>query len=222
MRDEQIINIGNQLMLTATITILSGLTLVCLRPKEKQEEKVIPQRFTDLMKEEWSAPEREVKYPNPYLLEELELRNTWQSLDIEYITIETSYIGVYFITAYSDEETYSRATASGTEVHWSDSNFEPTTCAIDRRYHQFGDLFMIDGKVYVAEDTGAFSGLWIDCFVETMEEVWSWPTGYKPVYSVSYENHYLDSNERKENNERIRNYLHDLSWCHRCPYRYAR
>ena len=219
MTDEQIIKTGNQLMLFATMALLSGIALVCVRPKE--EEQVMPQKLSYMIaKEEWTAPQREVREAHPALVQEMELRNEWNSLNIHYTTVETSYIGRYFVTAYSDEETYSRATASGIEVHYSDDPYEPTTCAIDRRYHRFGDLFMIDGKVYVAEDTGsAVLGAHIDCFVETMEEVWSWDTGYKSVYSVEYVENYLSSNERKESNERFRNYLLHRSSSSRCPYR---
>lgn len=219
MTDEQIIKTGNQLMLFATMALLSGIALVCVRPKE--EEKVMPQKLSYMIaKEEWTAPQREVREAHPALVQEMELRNEWNSLNIHYTTVETSYIGRYFVTAYSDEETYSRATASGIEVHYSDDPYEPTTAAIDPRYHRFGELLMIDGKIYVCEDTGAnVKGLWVDCFVETMEEVWSWDTGYKSVYSVEYIENYLSSNERKESNERFRNYLLHRSFGSRCPYR---
>ena len=206
-------------MLFATMALLSGIALVCVRPKE--EEQVMPQKLSYMIaKEEWTAPQREVREAHPALVQEMELRNEWNSLNIHYTTVETSYIGRYFVTAYSDEETYSRATASGIEVHYSDDPYEPTTAAIDPRYHRFGELLMIDGKIYVCEDTGAnVKGLWVDCFVETMEEVWSWDTGYKSVYSVEYVENYLSSNERKESNERFRNYLLHRSFGSRCPYR---
>ena len=62
----------------------------------------------------------------------------------------------------------------------------PTTCAIDRSYHGYGEILMIDGKLYVTEDTGpGVKGHWVDCFVETMDEVRSWPTGWKSVYAVT-------------------------------------
>ena len=220
MTDEKVIKTGNQLMLVATMAILSGITLICIRPKD-EEEKVIPPRLVELIaKEEWTAPQKEIKEPHPALVQEMELRNEWNSLNIHYTTVETSYIGRYFVTAYSDEETYSRATASGIEVHYSDDPYEPTTCAIDRNYHRFGELLMIDGKVYVTEDTGAnVKGLWVDVFVETMEEVWSWDTGYRSVFSVEYVEKYLSSNERKESHERFRSYLHYRSDGSRAPYR---
>ena len=55
MTDEKVIKTGNQLMLVATMAILSGITLICIRPKE--EEKVMPPRLVELIaKEEWTAP----------------------------------------------------------------------------------------------------------------------------------------------------------------------
>lgn len=216
MTDEQIIKTNDLLIVVATMALLSGLSLMCLRSEEEAVEIVPPETEVEVKKEKEIVTHRE---PVPALIEEMELRNTWQSIDIYYTTIEYDYLGRYFITAYSDEETNSRQTASGVEVHYSEDNFEPTTCAIDRRYHRFGDLFMINGKVYVAEDTGAFSGLWIDCFVETMEEVWEWPTSYMSVYSVEYKENYLKGKERKITHERFNSYLHHRSDGNRCPYR---
>ena len=216
MTDEQIIKTNDLLIVVATMALLSGLSLMCLRSEEEAVEIVPPETEVEVKKEKEIVTHRE---PVPALVEEMELRNTWQSIDIYYTTIEYDYLGRYFITAYSDEETNSRATASGVEVHYSDDPYEPTTCAIDRNYHRFGELFMTDGHVYVAEDTGAFRGLWIDCFVETMEEVWSWPTGYKSVYTVEYKENYLSGKERQEINERFRSYLHYRSDGSRAPYR---
>lgn len=70
-------------------------------------------------------------------------------------------------------------TASGTTTHWG-------TAAIDRRYHNFGDLFYVvddisilnnkpNGKLFVAEDTGgAIKGkarmdLWFDSYNEALK-----------------------------------------------------
>jgi len=216
MTDEQFIKTNDLLIVVATMALLSGLSLMCIR----EEQIVYQTEYPSIEVEESSeVEEKKLREINPHLLEEKQLRNIWQDVDITFLTIETEYLGVYFITAYSDEETNSRQTASGIEVHYSEDNFEPTTCAIDRRYHRFGDLFMINGKVYVAEDTGAFSGLWIDCFVETMEEVWEWPTSYMSVYSVEYKENYLKGKERKITHERFNSYLHHRSDGNRCPYR---
>lgn len=216
MTDEQIIKTNDLLIVVATMALLSGLSLMCIRSEEEAVEIVPPETEVEVKKEKEIVTHRE---PIPALVEEMKLRNTWQSIDIYYTTIEYDYLGRYFITAYSDEETNSRQTASGVEVHYSDDPYEPTTCAIDRRYHGFGDLFMIDGKVYVAEDTGAFSGLWIDCFVETMEEVHGFNTRYDAVYSVEYVENELSADERKILHERFNSYLHHRSDSSRCPFR---
>ena len=216
MTDEQIIKTNDLLIVVATMALLSGLSLMCLRSEEEAVEIVPPETEVEVKKEKEKVTHRE---PIPALVEEMELRNTWQDLDVACVTVETEYLGRYFVTAYSDEETNSRETASGVEVHYSDDPYEPTTCAIDRNYHRFGELFMIDGHVYVAEDTGAFRGLWIDCFVETMEEVDSWPTGYKSVYTVKYVTHESTASERKEIHERFNHYLHHRSDGNGCPYR---
>ena len=38
----------------------------------------------------------------------------------------------------------------------------------------------------MAEDTGAFSGRWIDLFYEDYSDVVYFPTGYYSTYSVEY------------------------------------
>lgn len=147
--------------------------------------------------------------PGKAIIEEAKVRNVWDGADITLDTYETEYIGRYFVTAYSHLETGSRQTASGISVHASDSNFEPTTCAIDPRLHHFGEFLMIDGKVYVTEDTGGdIKGPWVDCYVETMAEVNSWPTGYKAVYSVKYKTLNYPKNERRRNHEQLNYFIH--------------
>jgi 3D (Asp-Asp-Asp) domain-containing protein len=113
--------------------------------------------------------------------------------------IEFEYIGEYFITAYCPSEcgyngeNYPTGwqTASGEICHrtdYEDRMYEPTTCAIDRRHHSFGEMFYIEefDRVFVAEDTGAFSGRWLDLFYEEYADVLYFPTGYYSTYSVEY------------------------------------
>lgn len=123
-----------------------------------------------------------------------------------FIIIHTESLGYYYITAYCPQECgyveYSDGTdnypagwrtASGEICHradWEDRLYEPTTCAISRSYHSFGDLFYIEefDRVFVAEDTGSgVQGKHLDLFYETYEEMASFPTGYYEVYSVWYE-----------------------------------
>ena len=172
------------------------------------------------------APEEipEGKAAHPVLTAEAELRNEWQSIEVNYTTLKLDYIGRYFITSYCPEECgYNGSnyptgwmTSSGAICHYSESWSEPTTCAIDLSYgRRYGDLIQVgdagdaDKKIYVAEDTGpGVRGAWIDCFVLSMSEVKSWPTGWRNCYAVSYEEHTLEVNERKERHERLNSYLH--------------
>ena len=143
------------------------------------------------------------------------------------IVLEFEYLGTYFITGYSDEETYCRITASGEEVHFSEEWDEPTTCAIDRNYHSFGDILLVgdpydpdNRKLYIAEDTGsAVKGHHVDCFVETMEEVNNFPTRYESVYLVTYIDLSMTEEERQAIYDSIDSYLHHRSAGGGVPYR---
>lgn len=110
-------------------------------------------------------------------------------------------LGSYFITSYCPSEcgyngnNYPTGwrTASGAICHRSDFEYrysDPTTCAIDRKIHSFGDLFYIEefDRVFVAEDTGsAVKNKHLDLFYTDYSDVVSFPTGYYTVYSVYYE-----------------------------------
>ena len=118
-----------------------------------------------------------------------------------YVIMHKEYIGTYFITAYCPSEcgyngeNYPTGwtTASGEICHradWEDRLWEPTTCAVDRSIHSFGDMFYIEefDRVFVAEDTGpGVNGRHLDLFYEEYDDVISFPTGYYAVYSVWYE-----------------------------------
>jgi len=139
----------------------------------------------------WESKPEARQEPNMYILEEGLLRNDWMNIIVTYETIETEYLGRYYITAYCPEECgWSWATSSGATCHYSDDPTVPTTCAIDRRLHNYGEYLMVDGKIYVTEDTGpGVQGAWIDTFVETMDEVNSFSSHYTGVYSVKYIKH---------------------------------
>ena len=216
MTEEKLIKTINTLLLLASMFFFYGVSYKLAeindRPKEKNKPKYTKTECV------FEIPEPDTYWRTVHNLaldEEMNLRNIWQAVEITYTTIETEYLGRYFITSYCPEEcgyngsNYPKGwtTASGTICHYSESNFEPTTCAIDRRFHKFGELLMVDGKVYVTEDTGSgVKGLWVDCFVETMDEVRNWDTGYKSVYSVTFKNHSFI--ERKVNyNAYFNNYL---------------
>ena len=117
----------------------------------------------------------------------------YQPVKITYKEMELTYIGTYFITAYCPYECGgSWSTASGTTCHratWNYRYTEPTTVAIDRSIHSFGDeLYIAEfDRVFVAEDTGpGVQGYWIDIFYEDYDDVLNFPTGWYPVYSVSW------------------------------------
>lgn len=108
------------------------------------------------------------------------------------VSMEYDFLDYYYCTAYSPQETGSWATASGATLHRAEEEYrltEPTTCAIDRSLHRFGDLFYIPqfDRVFVAEDTGsAVKGKHLDLGYTDLESVWGFPTGYYEVYSVNY------------------------------------
>ena len=124
-----------------------------------------------------------------------------EDFDDTYIIMHTEYIGTYYLTAYCpwecgyNGENYPEGwrTASGEICHradWDDRLWSPTTCAIDRSIHSFGDMFYIEefDRVFVAEDTGpGVNGRHLDLFYEDYDDMASFPTGYYDVYSVWYE-----------------------------------
>ena len=102
-----------------------------------------------------------------------------------------------FITAYCSAECGgSVTTSSGATVHRPDDPYEPTTCAIDRRYFRYGDLFYVpsEDRVYVAEDTGsAVKGMHIDLFQTSMGAVSGYNTRYETVYECRIETYEVPS-----------------------------
>lgn len=103
-------------------------------------------------------------------------------------------IGKYYITGYTSVECGgSTMTASGATVHKGDQ----TTCAIDPKLHDFGDLFYIPyfDQVYVAEDTGsAVKGKHLDLYFYDDEYNYALSiTGYYKVYSVEYVTEYISA-----------------------------
>ena len=109
------------------------------------------------------------------------------------VKMELTSLGNYYITGYSPYECGgSWTTASGATCHrssYEDRLTEPTTCAIDKSLHDFGDLFYIPyfDWVFVAEDTGsAVKGKHLDLFYPEYSDVVNFPTGYYEVFSVEY------------------------------------
>ena len=211
MKESNLIKTVNVLLLCASALLYYGL-LYYITEEHMTEVKGSQGKKTEVI----SIPEPK-KEPNPYLKGYYDLKSEIDSLEIRYTVIETDYVGVCFITAYCpwecgyNGENYPRGwtTSSGAICHYSDLWYEPTTCAIDRNYFSYSEYLLIDGKVYVTEDTGpGVRGMWVDCFVESMEEVYSWDTGYKEVYSVYFVDKTLSVKERRLINEWFNNYLH--------------
>lgn len=123
------------------------------------------------------------------------VRETRTEVETEY-----QYLGYYYLTAYCPQEcgfngsNYPTGwrTASGAICHRAEEEnrlTEPTTCAIDRKYHSFGTVFYIPyfDRTFIAEDTGsAVKGYHLDLFYEDYGSMAAFPTGYYEVYSVTY------------------------------------
>ena len=194
MTESKLKEIINALLFAAGILLYEGLILIepyshyilLLKQKPIKEEIIVEEVIEELI------------IPNFAVSSEMELRNQWFTLNCKYYTIETEYAGRHFITAYCpwecgyNGENYPAGwrTSSGEICHYSDDPLVPTTCAIDRNYHRYGEYLMVDGKIYVTEDTGpGVQGMWIDIFVESMEEVQYFGSHYTDVYYVEFIEH---------------------------------
>ena len=99
------------------------------------------------------------------------------------IMYATQPVGRYFITAYNDEETGCKVTASGVKCHEG----VITTCAADPRYHKFGEYLEIGGKIYKVEDTGsAVKKRHIDIFFDNYKTMARYNSHYETIYRVSF------------------------------------
>lgn len=208
MNERTVWTIDILLLISSTLVFYSALYILT-EDRRKEIGKTVEKEYIERPVPEepvWEAVELQA------VDEAYELRNRWENVEIVFETIELHYIGKYFVTAYCPEECGgSWMTSSGAICHYSTDNRVPTTCAIDRSLHGYNEIISIDGKLYITEDTGpGVKGAWVDCFVETMDEVRAWDTGYKSVYSVSYHNHKITGNERKERHELIKHSL--LRW----------
>ena len=204
MNDQQVVKSVNFLLFLASALLFYGLTYYVTDEHRQPAHKSTPVKYRTL-----KHVERVKEIPNLFP-EDVEVLVTYT-----YKTIETEYIGTFFVTAYCPEECGgSWMTSSGATCYWSEDPIEPTTCAVDLSVLSYGDLIAIDFgdelKVYEAQDTGpGVQGYWIDCFVESMDEVISWPTGWFPVYSVTYVTHtYTVKEHRRPFNDYINSYLY--------------
>ena len=147
-----------------------------------------------------------VELPEPELIVELEielkepevfevyrkLNKTIASVPIT-VTYERLVLGNeyrVFLTAYCAEECgWNYSTSSGEICHREDDNYVPSTCAIDLNYFKYGTMLYVpsEDRVYIAEDTGAFRGMWIDTYQNSMSDVYSYNTRYETVYICWFE-----------------------------------
>lgn len=140
------------------------------------------------------------------------------NVGLSYVTMEYEYIGDYYITAYCPEECGYRVysdgsdnfpngwiTSTGTIAHREEEWWKPSTCGINTKYLNYGDVFLIDGKVYVAEDTGYVTMPLIDLFMPSYEQMMTHGSHWTDVYSVEYvetepvKGWHFDINEVKKN-----------------------
>lgn len=117
----------------------------------------------------------------------LEIREAIDSVTFPTEEMVLTSLGTYYITGYTSIECGgSTTTASGATCHKGN----PTTCAIDPKLHDFGDLFYIAefDQVYVAEDTGsAVKGKHLDLYFWDDEYNYALSiTGYYEVFAVEY------------------------------------
>ena len=117
----------------------------------------------------------------------LDIREAIDSITFPKEEMVLTSLGTYYITGYTSIECGgSTMTASGATCHKGN----PTTCAIDPKLHDFGDLFYIAefDQVYVAEDTGsAVKGKHLDLYFWDDEYNYALSiTGYYEVFAVEY------------------------------------
>ena len=197
MTEQKMTLVINNLLEAAAILFLCGSLSYAFKDHTKPEIIEEPLVFESIVPDNqvWVSkiPEEPQIVKNEVIIQESELRNQWINIPISYVVMNTKYLGRYFITSYCPEECgWSWTTSSGTTCHYSDQWSEPTTCAIDRNFHGYYEIIQVgDGenkKLYRTEDTGpGVRGRWVDCFVETMDEVRAWNTRYDNVYAVSYD-----------------------------------
>lgn len=184
----------------STLLSLSTVFLICVLVRvfmNIEDTKLKPQYFTP--KDFGTAP-TEAWWTEDTRIEMSEVEEKWIAPVVTYKEMELTSLGTYYITAYCPSEcgynghNYPTGweTASGTICHRASHEYrlsEPTTCAISRSVHKFGQVFYIKefDRTFVAEDTGsAVKGRHLDLFYEDYEDVYYFPTGYYEVFAVEW------------------------------------
>lgn len=183
------------LFILSTVAATIGIVALVQEPAEAEPDYFCSMdMYVELP--EISYPEVEIAYPE-VLDGYYDLKQELGSITFpkKRIVLEDSHR--MFITAYCSAECGgSTMTSSGATVHRSSDPYEPTTCAIDRRYFRYGDLFYVpsEDRVYVAEDTGsAVKGMHIDLFQTSMGAVSGYNTRYETVYECRIETYEVPS-----------------------------
>ena len=169
--------------------------LVLVADAHSQEHSKYRLRDSDIHKDIYTRRPKKILQTHNLFIEYM------SDSEVTITIMQLESIGWYYITAYCPSEcgwngsNYPTGwtTASGEICHradWEHRYSEPTTCAISRSVHSFGEYFYIEefDRVFISEDTGSgVQGKHLDLFYEDYDSVLSFPTGYYEVFSVEYE-----------------------------------
>ena len=189
--------------------MLTAFALLCVEYavivyEQKPQEWELRRIYNDYKAEDMKAPiPDKINRPEPPDITatlSYQVRHGLDGLEIHYTTTRLESKGTYYITAYCSCSKCcypsTNYTASGMECHYADYEQrydEPTTCAIDRQIHSFGDTFYLasEDRVYIAEDTGsAVKGRHIDIYFPDHRYVQSYGSHWEEVYDLIVEDHY--------------------------------
>ena len=198
MTEEKLIKTVSWLLFIASASLFYGLTYyVTDRTIPEETEQSYSDQFTP--KDFGTAP-TEPWWTEDTRIEMSEVEEKWIAPVVTYKEMELTSLGTYYITAYCPSEcgynghNYPTGwmTASDTICHRASHEYrlsEPTTCAISRSVHKFGQVFYIKefDRTFVAEDTGpGVKDKHLDLFYEEYSDVCSFPTGYYEVFAVEW------------------------------------
>lgn len=169
--------------------------LVLVADAHSQEHSKYRLRDSDIHRDIYTRRPKKILQTHNLFLEYM------SDSEVTITIMQLESLGWYFITAYcpsecgwnGDNYPVGWTTASGEICHradWEHRYSEPTTCAISRSVHSFGEYFYIEefDRVFISEDTGpGVQGKHLDLFYEDYDSVLSFPTGYYEVFSVEYE-----------------------------------
>lgn len=182
-------------LLLLVFILMCALVLVADAHSQDQEQIKCRLNDSDIHKDVFERRPKKILQTHNLFLEYM------SDSEVTITVMQLESLGWYFITAYcpsecgwnGDNYPVGWTTASGEICHradWEHRYSEPTTCAISRSVHSFGEYFYIEefDRVFISEDTGpGVQGKHLDLFYEDYDSVLSFPTGYYEVFSVEYE-----------------------------------